>query len=84
MRVLVYKNGKVIKGKEQLFNILVKNEALQLKEIDSKLRQENPELYKNIPITSDWEKEAVDSIDSASHRFGCGEIWLEENIQLPP
>jgi hypothetical protein len=75
MRVLLCKEGKINPNYQHLWDLLVAQEAEKLQSIETQMRQEDPDIYKDVPITQDWLREAHISLINASYRLGCGEVW---------
>lgn len=76
-RIQVLEKGKVIPGQEDNFKLASHMEGQSLKKIDAAFREEEPDLYKDIPPTSDWDREGARSLVAASKRFGDGSFCME-------
>ena len=83
MRVMIVKNGKVIPGREELWNKLLEKEAVELKKIWAGMA-EDPEMLPDVKAVmqkftdEDWKRDAIQSLVGASYRFGVGEIWTDD------
>ncbi len=80
-RVLVCKDGKVIEGREALFEKMIQKEMKHLADIWKDLQNLmdfDAETVKEVESLDPY-KSAKESLIVASYRLGNGKIWMEES-----